>query len=194
MECLFALTGKDFVLVASDTSAARSITVMKSNEDKTRPLTDHAIMAFAGEPGDAVQFAEYVQKNLKLYALRNGIEPNPKAVASYTRREMADSLRSRNAYHVNLLIGGYDPRDQTAHLYWLDYLASSAKVPFAAHGYGAYYLLSLMDRYHRPDITLEEGKAILRKCVEELRRRFIINLPAFSVKLVDAEGIKEVQL
>lgn len=36
---------------------------------------------------------------------------------------------------VNLLLGGVDPISQEPSLYWIDYLASQATVPYAAHGY-----------------------------------------------------------
>lgn len=95
MECLFGITGKDFTLLAADTTAARSIVVMKGTEDKTRTLNDHTVMVFSGEPGDTVNFAEFIQRNIKLYRIRNGIDLSPKATATFTRRELAESLRSR---------------------------------------------------------------------------------------------------
>lgn len=51
MECSFALVGKGYVIVASDTTAARSIVKMKSDEDKTKELGPHLVMAYSGEPG-----------------------------------------------------------------------------------------------------------------------------------------------
>lgn len=51
-------------------------------------------------------------------------------------------------YFVNILMGGYD-KENGPELYFMDYLASSMKVPFAAHGYGGYLSLSIMDRYHK---------------------------------------------
>lgn len=45
-------------------------------------------------------------------------------------------------------MGGYD-KENGAELYFMDYLASSVKVPFAAHGFGGYLSLSIMDRYHK---------------------------------------------
>jgi 20S proteasome subunit beta 4 len=59
---------------------------------------------------------------------------------------LAESLRSRSPYSVNLLIGGYDTADESPHLYWVDYLGTMASVPFAAHGYGSYFALGLLDR------------------------------------------------
>ncbi len=95
MEALLALTGKDFALVAADTNVARSIVVMKRGEDKSRDLNKHTVMTFSGEAGDSVNFAEYIQRNISLYEIRNGIPLSPDGLAHFVRREMADSLRSR---------------------------------------------------------------------------------------------------
>ena len=51
MEVSFALTGKGYVLVASDQNAARSIVKMKADEDKIKVLGSHLIMAHSGEAG-----------------------------------------------------------------------------------------------------------------------------------------------
>ena len=89
------LTGKDFVLTASDTITARSIVVMKRGEDKSRLLTKHTVMLYTGEAGDTVQFSEFIQKNAQLYSKRHGVDLCPGGVASFVRRELAESLRSR---------------------------------------------------------------------------------------------------
>ena len=52
-------------------------------------------MTVTGEAGDTVQFAEYIAKNIQLYKMRNGYELSPKAAANYTRRNLAEYLRSR---------------------------------------------------------------------------------------------------
>lgn len=51
MDVSFALTGKGYVLIAADTTAARSIVKMKSDEDKIKVLSPHLLMAYGGEPG-----------------------------------------------------------------------------------------------------------------------------------------------
>lgn len=96
--------------------------------------------------GDTVQFAEYVERNIRLYQIRHLYPLRPSAAASWVRRSLAESLRSRKPYSVNLLVGGYDTASHEPHLYWIDYLGTSAEVPFAAHGYGSYFALSLLDR------------------------------------------------
>ena len=65
------------------------------DEDKMFKLSDSLLMAVTGESGDTTQFAEYIEKNIQLYKMRNGYELSPNAAASFTRRNLADSLRSR---------------------------------------------------------------------------------------------------
>jgi 20S proteasome alpha/beta subunit len=54
METSFAITGKGYVIVAADTTAARSIVKMKIDEDKIKVLGPHLLMAYSGEPGASV--------------------------------------------------------------------------------------------------------------------------------------------
>ena len=114
---------------------------------------------------------------------------SPAAAASFTRRNLADYLRSyvsvvsirisgqiwaitedmflqcilmktcgcfcvtsndffQTPYYVNLLLGGYD-KEEGPQLYFMDYLASQVKLPYAVHGYGSFFTLSVMDRYYK---------------------------------------------
>ncbi|WFD16469.1 proteasome endopeptidase complex [Malassezia arunalokei] len=194
MESLFGITGKGFTIIASDNNAARSIIKMKSDDDKQKILSNHLVMTYAGESGDTVQFAEYIERNMRLYSIRNNIDLRPKAAASWIRSQLAESIRSRHPYQVNLLLGGYDEPSSEPALYWIDYLGTLVQVPFAAHGYASYLTLSTMDRYHRPDMSLEEGLHLLKQCINEMRTRFVIDVGSFSVRIITRDGVREVAI
>ncbi|KAG8187663.1 hypothetical protein JTE90_005515 [Oedothorax gibbosus] len=189
MECLLGIAFKDFVLVAADRNICHSIVVVKRDEDKLYKMGNHLLMAVSGEPGDTIQFAEFIAKNIQLYKMRNGYELSPTAAANYTRRNLADFLRSRTPYAVNLLMAGYD-KESGSELHYIDYLGTMSKMPYAAHGYGSYFAFSIMDRHYRPDMSLEEGVELLRKCVQELNLRFLVNYPSFAVKVIDKDGVR----
>ncbi|RAL08985.1 proteasome core particle subunit beta 4 [Aspergillus homomorphus CBS 101889] len=191
MEVLLGITGKDFVILAASKATMRGPTIIKAEDDKTKQLNKHNLIAFSGEAGDTVQFAEYIQANIQLYTMRNDTELGPNAVASFVRGELARSLRSRNPYTVNLLLGGMDPITQKPHLYWIDYLASVASVPYAAHGYAQYYCLSTLDKHHHPDISLDEGLKLLEMCTDELKRRLPIDYKGVLVKVITKDGVRE---
>jgi len=190
MECTIGVCFKDFVVIASDRTNARSILVMKDDIDKTYALSDKLLMSACGEAGDTTQFAEFITKNVQLYKMQNGYELSPWAAANFTRRNLADYLRSRTPFQVNLLIAGFDDEKDECELYVMDYLASMVKAPYAAHGYGGYFTTALLDRHYRKDMTRDEAYDLIKDCVKEVQKRLIINLPNFQVKVVDKAGIK----
>lgn len=51
-EVLLGITGKDFVIVAASKAAMRGPTIIKAEDDKTRQLSKHTLMAYTGEAGD----------------------------------------------------------------------------------------------------------------------------------------------
>ncbi|CAH8669233.1 unnamed protein product [Heterobilharzia americana] len=190
MECVIGIKMNDFVLLAADMRCAHSILTIKHDERKMYKFSNRVLAAVCGESGDTSQFSEYIQQNMQLYEIRNGYELTPSAAANFTRNNMAESLRSRSPYFVNMLIAGYD--SQTGpELYFLDYLASLVKVPFAVHGYGSLVTLSILDRMHRPDMTVEEAVTLLRSCIQEVQKRLVINLDRYMVRIVTKDGIEE---
>lgn len=84
-----------------------NISLYVSDEDKLYKISSKLVMSVTGEAGDTVQFAEYIAKNLQLYKMRNGYELSPKAAASYTRRNLAEYLRSRVSNFNFSLLGRY---------------------------------------------------------------------------------------
>jgi len=192
MDSVIAFKGSDFVIMAADASAARSIVVFKQTEDKILALDAHKMMGIAGPTGDRVNFSEYVQKNLHLYALRNSIPLSTHAAAHFTRTVLAEALR-QGPYQCDILLAGYDDGKGPA-LYFMDYLGSMHPVEKGAHGYSAFFVSSIMDRNWRDDLNLEEGKELMRKCIGEVQRRLLLSQPKFIVKVVDKSGVRVIGL
>lgn len=65
-------------------------------------------MGIIGDLGDTTQFAEYISKNIQLYKMRNGYELGPSAAANFTRRNLAEYLRSSVSYFLKILMGSYN--------------------------------------------------------------------------------------
>lgn len=135
METVIGIKFNDFVLIATDMTAAHSIMVMKdgeetfakrnktlfvlkivlnkivnvifiyTDEDKTYNITDNVVMGVTGEAGDVPRFAEYITQNVKLYRMRNGYDLSIPAIATFTRKTVAEHLRSQviNFYIFYLL-------------------------------------------------------------------------------------------
>eukprot|EP01130_Rhizamoeba_saxonica_P002049 TRINITY_DN11852_c0_g1_i1.p1 TRINITY_DN11852_c0_g1~~TRINITY_DN11852_c0_g1_i1.p1 ORF type:complete len:195 (-),score=34.54 TRINITY_DN11852_c0_g1_i1:22-606(-) len=187
-DTLIGLVGKDYVMILADRTQARSILRMKNGEDKITTIGNQKLLGMCGDCGDRVNFVEYIARNIQLNSLRTGLDLSTNAIATFTRNELAESLRKR-PYQTNLLLGGVD--DGVPSLFYLDYLGTLHKMNFGAHGYASNFVLSIFDRHYKEGLTVEEGLDIMKKCVQELRVRFLINQHDYIVKHVDANGVHE---
>ena len=111
-----------------------------------------------------------------------------------------------------MLIAGYDDEPAGPSLYFMDYLSALVKVPFAIHGYGSYFGLSICDKYYKKDMNETEALALLNKIIAEviwikffvfflknfklflflkIQKRFMANLPSWQVRVISSKGIKD---
>ncbi|ODV97825.1 hypothetical protein PACTADRAFT_47676 [Pachysolen tannophilus NRRL Y-2460] len=194
MDIVLGIKVQDSVIVATSKAATRGISILKDTDDKTRALNEHNLMAFTGEAGDTVQFAEYIQANIQLYGMRENFDLPPKAVNHFVRNQLASSIRSRKPYQVNVILAGYDEAKEEPSLSWIDYLGTKVDIPYAAHGYAGFYTFSLLDRHYRSDMSVDEGLKILKLCSEELNKRMPIDFKGLRVKIVDKSGIREIDV
>ena len=123
MDSTFAICGKDFVIIASDTAVNRSIFTLKHDDDKIMQINKFKIMSCTGEQTNRFYFSNYIMRNLQLLEYRTGVEPDVESTAQFIRSETAKALR-QGPYQVNALIGGYDVIEKQAKLYWMDYLGT----------------------------------------------------------------------
>eukprot|EP00752_Nemacystus_decipiens_P010677 g9508.t1 len=199
MDTLLGVAGDGFVVLAADAQVARSILLYKNDMDKIAHLSDNKALACAGPQSDCVSFTEYISKNMALYELNNDVKLSTKSAATFIRGELAKALR-KGPFQTQILMGGVDKRaagegegKDDASLFWLDYLGTLQKVSYGAHGYGAAFTLSVMDREYVKGLSLDEALAIIDNCIKELHTRFLIAQKNFVVKVVTADGIKVVR-
>ena len=190
MDCVFGVQGKDYILLAGDKAAVgNSIIKFQDTDRKVFKLADNQLMACVGESYDKKNFPKLVKANLELYFFKNGHRLTTDETAAYIRKELAEGIRS-SPHQCNCLVAGYD--NDGPKLYWLDYLGSYAKILKAAHGYGAYFLYGLMDNFYKKDLSLKDGEDIIKKCINELKTRFSINMVNFDVFKVTKDGIEDI--
>lgn len=193
MDVLMGMKYADGTIIATSKSISIGLTVLKDTDDKTRILNKGCLMAFTGEAGDTINFAEYIQANIQLHSLReNGDEMSGKEVASYVRNNLATSIRSRNPYNVNVLIGSYDVEQQKPFLAWIDYLGTYADLDYGSHGYSSFYFTSLMDKHYKIGMSLEESLKLIKLCSDELEKRLPLDFKGLYINVIDKDGIRKI--
>mmetsp|Transcript_10975 Transcript_10975/g.21492 ORF Transcript_10975/g.21492 Transcript_10975/m.21492 type:complete len:192 (-) Transcript_10975:1328-1903(-) len=191
MDTLFGFVGKDFVILGCDRAARFSIVRLKDDEDKITALDGNKLLAAAGEVYDRVALTEVVQRNMHLYYYRNSVPLTTHATAHYIRNTLAESLRS-SPYQANLILAGVDEAGPS--LYYIDYLGTLQKLSKAAQGYASHFLYGLMDNYWRQDLSIEEGMELVKRCVHEMRTRFLVSQNTFLIKQVTSTGITVIEV
>lgn len=76
------------------------------DENKIHKVADNLLISTVGESGDTEQFTEFIAKNIALYKMRNGYDLSPRSAAHFTRKNLAESLRSRTRYQVFMFVAG----------------------------------------------------------------------------------------
>lgn len=125
--------------------------------------------------------------------MRNSRTLDNEGIANMTRNTLAQSLR-RNPYLTFVIQAGYDIDTDTPSLYWFDYFGSMAKPNATAQGLCSYFLLSLFDRHWKKDMTEDEGIALVKMCIDQLQKRYVIKTSQFIIKIVDKAGVRQINL
>lgn len=133
-----------------------------------------------GEPGDTVQFAEYIQQNEPFYKGQNHYEWSPTAAANFPRRHVTIFGVGRHIMLTSSWPATMSTRAQLSTT-WTTWQYWPRPLLQPAHGYGAFLTLSILDRYYTPTISCERAVELFRKYPEELKKCFIFNLRIFSV-------------
>lgn len=198
-QTVIGFTGKDFVMVASTSIAGFYYIKMSLEVDSIVKLDNHKLLAMAGENADQAMLGDWCFANMTLQRMRaNGRESSTAEAANDIASKLAHALR-RGPIQVNSLIAGvdspmseFDDGEIGPQLYYLDYLGTILKLPFAAHGYGASFAMALLDSKWHPEITLEEGYKLMQLLIGEIKKRIIVSQEVFIVKQITAEKGVEV--
>jgi 20S proteasome subunit beta 4 len=55
-------------------------------------------------------------------------------------------------------------------------------------------MIDLLYSYHNPKAELPEALDTLKRAIQEVQKRLIIGLPNWKVKIVDKDGVRDVEL
>lgn len=57
-------------------------------------MSNKLVMGIIGDPGDRVQFAQFIAKNVQLYKMRNGYQLTTEAAVHFTRKTLMEALKT----------------------------------------------------------------------------------------------------
>lgn len=190
MNCAFGIQGEVFAILVADRSVVQPIVKMQDDDKKIIKIGEKQLLSSIAEVPVRKEFTKLIKSKLLYQFYKYGHSPLTSEAAYFTRFEVSDSLRSKNPMQVGSIIAGVD--NDVPSLYIIEQLGGIEKVTKAVLGYCSHFLYGLMDSCYKKDFNLNEGKDCIRKCILELKTRFLVNIKDFDVYVITKNGIEDV--
>lgn len=183
MECLFAFKGKDYVLLAVDPTT-------KDRIIKTSPTEKHFSInqihyTCVGQQSDYSRISLFISQKLlfenKVYQIPINITTVSKAIQNITYK----SLRKSPTYQINTIL------TDGCKLIAIDEYGCLFEEKRVALGYGLYFLHGIFDNQWNENISLEEGRDLVKKSLKTLKEKFLLNIDQLSCRVVSKTGSED---
>jgi proteasome beta subunit len=186
---------KDGVVMAADRQISAGTMVMAKNERKVFQINDYLVMSGCGVAGDIQRVPKFLSAELKLKELRSKSRPTIQQAASLLMNINYNGIRqpSMIPQQAGFLIAGFN-QDGTTELYSIEPAGSVVKVDdFDANfGSGMPFMLGLLERQYKKDITVKEGVELAKEALKSSTQRDMGSGYGIDVFAITKEGIKKV--
>ncbi len=185
---------KDGVVMAADRrSTAGGQLVMSKKSIKVVQVNDYVVVSGTGVASDIDLYQRIFGAELKLKELKTKVRPTVEEAAnlfgmmSYKNIRMPSMIPSI----VGQLIAGFN-EDGTVELYTVEPAGGVYKVEDydANFGSGMPYILGLLERQYKKEITVKEGVELAKECIKSAIERDTGSGNGIDVFSVTKSGIK----
>jgi proteasome beta subunit len=192
---ILGIVCKDGIVMAADRQVTAGNIVMSKGEKKVFPINDYLIMAGCGVAADIQRVPKMLAAELKLKQLKSKTRPDVKSAVSLLGHMSYNGIRqpSMIPQQAGFLMGGVN-EDGSVELYSIEPAGGSMKVEDydANFGSGMPYILGLLEREYKKDITVEEGVKLAIESLKSSTQRDTGSGYGMDVFIITKEGIKKV--
>lgn len=192
---ILGIVCKDGVVMAADRQVTAGNTVMKKQE-KVVQINDYLVSSWCGNAADAQRLGKLISAELRIKELRSRTRPTIKQAANLTGTISYSNIRQPSMIPniVGTLVGGVN-EDGTVELYTVEPAGGVYKVKdFDANfGSGMPYVVGLLERLWKKDMTIEEGIELAVEALKSSTQRDVGSGYGIDVYIITKEGIKKVK-
>lgn len=192
---ILGIVCKDGVVMAADRQTTAGNIVMVKDKDKVRMINDYIVFAGCGVASDIERVSKLISAELKLKHLRSKSRPTVKQAANLTSSMNYSGIRqpSMIPQQAGIMLGGFN-EDKTFELYSIEPAGSVVRVKDydANFGSGMPYVLGLLERQYKRDISVEEGIELAKESLKSSTQRDIGSGYGIDIFTITKDGIKKV--
>ena len=183
------LTCKDAVIFGTDKRASMGYFVASKTSEKVYNIQDHLWMTTAGGVADAQYLVDVLRAETTIYQL----EHDDKPIQIKTAGKMLSNILYSNKmfpFEVGLMLGGVTEEEGPTILNIGAY-GSILGDKFSAIGSGQNFSYGVLEAKYKDNLTVEEGKEIIRKAVTSSIIRDMASGNGIDIVVIKKEGLTE---
>jgi len=192
---ILGIVCKDGIVMAGDRRATAGNLVVVKNTLKVVKLNDYLVISGTGMSSDIDMLQKVITAELRLKELRTKSRPSVKEAANLVGNMAYRNIRqpSMVPFIAGLLVAGYNENGSTE-LYSIEPAGTAMKVEDydANFSSGMPFILGLLERQYRKDITIKEGVELAMEAIKASTQRDTGSGNGIDVVTITKEGISQV--
>lgn len=192
---LVGIVCKDGIVLGADRRVTAGTLVMDKSYIKIMGVNDRVLVAYTGGVADAQLVNKLIAAEMRLKELKTKETPTIKETAHLLSMMVYRNIRTPSMIPsiVGTLIAGVDP-DGTVELYTIEPAGGVYKVKEydANFSSGMPYILGLLERQYKKDLTVKEGVDLAKECLKSSTQRDVGSGNGIDVFTITKDGIKHV--
>ncbi|MGV9141792.1 MAG: hypothetical protein ACOC1X_02530, partial [Promethearchaeota archaeon] len=179
---------KDAVILGTDKRASMAYFVSSKRAKKLHKIQEHLYLCIAGSVADAQYLVDILQANTSLYQYEK-----EKTVPVKSAAKMLANVLFRNKlfpYQVGFILGGVTEEEGPV-LIDVGALGSLLPEKIVAVGSGQNFSYGVLEARYRDDLTIEEGKDIVKRAVKSSIIRDMASGNGIDIAVVRSSGPAE---
>ena len=182
---------KDGVVVGTESQASGGMFIASKTAQKLFKINNFSCATISGGVADCQYVISMIQANSNLKQVEDEEVPDPKYIASITRNIL---FSGRSYFLCMMIIGGYSEEEKKRKLYGVDLLgALFEEEKFISFGSGSPFALGVLEADWKPNMTKEEGIAVIKSAISSSRERDAGSGHAFQICTIDKDGFKQIE-
>mmetsp|Transcript_48886 Transcript_48886/g.116202 ORF Transcript_48886/g.116202 Transcript_48886/m.116202 type:complete len:241 (+) Transcript_48886:121-843(+) len=177
------------VLLAADTLASYGSQARYKDMNRLKKVGKYSLMGASGEMSDFQYLGKQLdEEDLQDFLHEDGCSKGPKEYASYIGRVMYNRRSKMNPLYMQLIIAGKKGAEESM-LGYVDHQGTTFEDNYVATGFGSHLAMPIMRKEWTPDMTLDQAKELLKKCLVVLWYRDCKAYCKIRFGYCDANGI-----
>jgi proteasome beta subunit len=191
---LVGIVCKDGIVMGGDRRATAGSIVMSKVEQKVKPINDYLVLAGTGSASDIFLSEKVISAELRLKELKTKSKPTIKESAHLIGMMIYRNIRTPSMIPsmIGLLVAGVN-EDGSTELYTIEpaggvYPVKEYDANFSS---GMPYILGLLERQYKKEITVKEAIELAKECLKSSTQRDVGSGNGIDVFSITKSGIKQ---